>query len=206
MPALLPLTNPLEVIPFESPSNIPLLFYFTNGAPVGFFCAMIVKLLSTEDYIANDDNGGLFNDFLWSLDTKYTPKMYSNCVILRKGDLQGRVGLVESSDWFEIHCERRADQPKVKEAIEIAIAETKKKRKIEIKLKIAFFCSCGKQPSHCAFLKQHSSELFCELTDSPYGICIEVTKNSSHFSWIFLKSNSSMLVTLFNVVYILILF
>ena len=126
MPALLPLTDPSEAIPFEFASNIPLLLYFTNGVPAGLFCAMIVKLLSTEYHIVVDDNDGLFNDFLWSLDTKSTPKMYSNCVVLRKGDLLGRVCLIESSDWFEIRCEHRTDQPKVKEAIEIAISETKK--------------------------------------------------------------------------------
>ena len=114
---------------------------------------------------------------------------------MRKGDLLGRVCLIESSDWFEIHCEHRTDQPKVKEAIEIAIAETKKKQKIEVKFKNAFFCPCGKQPSHPATLKPHSFELFCDLIDTKYGICIQGTKDSSYFSWIFLKSNSGILVT-----------
>ena len=200
MPALLPLTDPSNAIPFESSSNTPLLLYFANGAPVGLFCAMIVKLLSNEEDIADDESDGLLvNDFLWSLDTTQTPKMYSNAVILRKGDLLGRVGLVESSDWFEIHCEHRVDQPKVKEAVENAITETKEKRKLEVKLKIAFFCPCGKQPSHCAFLKKHYSELFCELVTSSYGICIHVSKDSSHFSWILLKSSSGMWFTLYSV-------
>ena len=200
MPALLPLTDPANAIPFESSSNTPLLLYFANGAPVGLFCAMIVKLLSNEEHIADDElDGLLFNDFLWSLDTTQTPKMYSNAVILRKGDLLGTDGLVESSDWFEIYCERHADQPKVKEAIENAIAETKEKQKLEVKLKIAFFCPCGKQPSHRAFLKKHYSELFCELVTSTYGICIHVSKDSAHFSWILLKSNSGMWFTLYSV-------
>ena len=131
MPALLPLTDPSKALPFASSENTPLLLYFANGAPFGLYCAMIVKLLSTEEHITNGDNDGLlFNDFLWSLDTTQTLKMYSNAIILQKGDLLGRVCLIESSDWFEVHCEHHAEQPKVKEAIENAIAETKEKQKL----------------------------------------------------------------------------
>ena len=131
MPALLPLIDPSKAVPFSNSGSTPLLFHFKNGAPVGFFCAMVVKLLSSEDYITDDDdNSGLYNDFSWSLDTDSTPEMHSNAIILRKGDLLGRVGLVESSDWFEIHCEHREDQAEVKEAIQNAIKETKKNLKL----------------------------------------------------------------------------
>ena len=109
MPALLPLTDPPNAIPFESSSNTPLLFYFRNSAPVGLFCAMIVNLLSTKPN----------NKFFWSLDTNSTLKMYSNYIVLRSEcGLLGGVCLIESLDWFEIHCESRTDQPKVREAIE----------------------------------------------------------------------------------------
>ena len=189
MPALLPLIDPLEKVPFESSNSTPLIFYFKNGAPVGLFCAMIVNLLSSEDYITDDDDDGLYSDFSWSLDTKSTPKMYSNAIILRNYDLMGRVGLVESSDWFEIHCECREDQAEVKEAIQNTIEETKKKRKIGkgMKVKLAFFCPCGKEPRHLAMLKQRYCELRCSL---PGGVRVEDTKGSQHMSWIMsLKSN-----------------
>ena len=189
MPALLPLIDPLEKVPFESSNSTPLIFYFKNGAPVGLFCAMIVNLLSSEDYITDDDDDGLYSDFSWSLDTKSTPKMYSNAIILRNYDLMGRVGLVESSDWFEIHCECCEDQAEVKEAIQNTIEETKKKRKIGkgMKVKLAFFCPCGKEPRHLAMLKQRYCELRCSL---PGGVRVEDTKGSQHMSWIMsLKSN-----------------
>ena len=189
MPALLPLIDPLEKVPFESSNSTPLIFYFKNGAPVGLFCAMIVNLLSSEDYITDDDDDGLYSDFSWSLDTKSTPKMYSNAIILRNYDLMGRVGLVESSDWFEIHCECCEDQAEVKEAIQNTIEETKKKRKIGkgMKIELAFFCPCGKEPRHLAMLKQRYCELRCSL---PGGVRVEDTKGSQHMSWIMsLKSN-----------------
>ena len=188
MPSLLPLIDPLKAVPFSCSGSTPLLFHFENGAPVGLFCAMIVNLLSSEDYISDDDNGGLYNDFSWELDTKSTPKMYSNAIILHNYDLLGRVGLVESSDWFEIHCECREDQAEVKEAIENAIKETKKRRNIGkgMKLGIAFFCPCGKQPRHLAILNQHSQKLHCKL----HGDCVKDTEGSPCMSWITsLKSN-----------------
>ena len=185
MPALLPLTDPSNAIPFESSHSTPLLIYFTNGAPVGLFCAMIVNLLSTKTKL---------NKFVWSLDTtNSTSEIYSNCVVLRNSEfLLGRVGFVESSDWFEIHCECSSDQLEVKKAVEYAIEKTMEKREIEVEWQIAFYCPCGKQPHHRAFLKENCSELFCELVESPYGVCIQVEKDCSPFSWISLKNNPGM--------------
>ena len=172
MPALLPLTDPSNAIPFELSSNTRLLVYFRNGVPVGLFCAMIVKLLSTK----RD------NKFIWSLD-KTTSKIYSNCILLRSEcDLCGGVGLIESSDWFEICCEYRKDELKVKEAVEKAIKKAKKKRKIEVEWETAFICPCGKQPRHHAFLKHHYSMLFCQFSNSQYGFCIQATKDFPHWS------------------------
>ena len=187
MPALLPLTDPSNAISFESSSKSSLLFYFRNGAPVGLFCAMIVNLLTPK----------LNNKFMWSLDTNSTSKMYSNCIVLySECGLLGRVHLIESSDWFEIHCESHADQPKVRVAIKDGITETTKERNIEVEWEIGFFCPCGKQPSHRAYFKHHYFELYCELSTSPYGFCIQEAKHFPPFSWISLKSNQGMRFTL----------
>ena len=192
MPALLPLTDPSNAIPFESSTNTALLFYFRNGAPVGLFCAMIVNLLSTK----------VNNKFLWSLD-KSTSKIYSNSILLHSKCWLGEVGLVESSDWFGICCKCPGDQPKVKKAVENAIAKTKKKRKKEVEWEMAFFCPCGQWPRHLAFLEHHYSLLFCELIKSPYGLCIQITKDLPHFSWISLKSNQGMVYFILCYVYVL---
>ena len=182
MPALLPLTDPSKGIPFDCSHSTPLLFYFTNGAPVGLFCAMIVNFLSAK-----------LDKFSWSLDTNSTSEIYSNCVVLRNSQfLLGRVVFVESSDWFEIYCECSSDQPEVKEAVEDVITKTMKKRKIEVEWQIAFFCPCGKPQCHCAFFKKNCFELFCELVKSPYGVCIQVEKDWSPFSWISSESNPGM--------------
>ena len=196
MPALLPLTDPSNAIPFHSSHSTPLLFSFTNGAPVGLFCAMIVNLLSTE-----------LNKFVWSLDTtNSTSEIYSNCVVLRNSKvLMGRVGFVESSDWFEIHCECSSDQPEVKKTVEYAIEKTMEKRKIQVEWQITFFCPCGKLPCHHAFLKENCSELFCELVESPYGVCIQMEKDCSPFSWISLKNNP-LCELLYLLLYILVIY
>ena len=195
MPALLPLTDPSNVFPFESSTNTALLFYFRNGAPVGLFCAMIVNLLSTK----------VNNKSLWSLD-KSTSKIYSNSILLRSKCCLGKVALVESSDWFGICCECPADQPKVKGAVENAVEKTKKKWRIEVEWEMAFFCPCGQLPRHHAFFKYHYSALFCELIKSPYCACIQATKDFPPFSWIFLKSNQGMICILLCYVFLLFYF
>ena len=197
MPALLPLIDPLNAVTISSSGSTPLLFYFKNGAPIGFFCAMIVNLLSSKDYLTNDeDDEGLSKPFLWELDES-TSKMYSNAIILRNYYLQGRVHFVESSDWFEIHCEYRKDQAKVKEAIQNAIKETKKKRKIgkEMKLDIAFFCPCGRQPhSHLAILRRNT-ELSCQL----FHCHVDDTNGFPRMSWITSKNNPGMCFDILNI-------
>ena len=140
MPALLPLTDPSNAIPFESSTNTALLFYFRNGAPVGLVCAMIVNLLSTK----------VNNKFLWSLD-KSTSKIYSNSILLRSKCLLGEVGLVESSDWFGICCKCPGDQPKVKKAVENAFAKPKRNGKLK---------SNGKWPSFVLVANGHATLLF----------------------------------------------
>ena len=93
MPALLPLTDPLKGIPCSFINDTPLLFFFENGTPVGFFCTMIVNLLSKE---SNDDCNG----FQWKLHEKFTNTFYSNFVVLRNDISKCTLALVESFDYF----------------------------------------------------------------------------------------------------------
>ena len=186
MPALLPLTDPLKGIPCSFLNDTPLLFYFKNGTPVGFFCAMIVNLLSKES--KKDDCNG----FKWELHEKSTDKFYSNFVVLRDDKSVCTLALVESFDWFEIHSKHCKEPPKVKKAIEIAIADTARKQKQrlyqamiekEVEFEIAFYSPCGKETEdghfHIAVVK-NDSELFCNQCDDFF----DDSKGSPRISWI----------------------
>ena len=186
MPALLPLTDPLKGVPCSFYNKTPLLFYFENGTPVGFFCAMIVNLLSKES--KKDDCNG----FMWEIHEKSTDKFYSNFVVLRDDKSACTLALVESFDWFEIHCKHCEDLPKVKEDIEIAIADAARKQKQrlhqtmiekEVKFEIAFYSPCGKETEdghfHIAVVKK-GSKLLCNQCDKFF----HDSKGSPRLSWI----------------------
>ena len=187
MPALLPLTDPLKGIRRKFKNDKPLLFYFENGTPVGFFCAMIVNLLSNKS--KKDDCNG----FMWELHEKSTNKFYSNFVVLRDNRSKCTLALLESFHWFEIHCKDCKDPPKLKEAIEIAITDTANKQKQrlhlpmiekEVKFEIAFYSPCGKKLKdrhfHIATIVKDDSRLFCKQCDE----FVEDSKVSPHLSWI----------------------
>ena len=187
MPALLPLTDSLKGIRCKFKNDKPLLFYFENGTPVGFFCAMIVNLLSNES--KKDDCNG----FQWKLHEKSTNKFYSNFVVLRDNRSKCTLALLESFDCFEIHCKDCKDPPKLKEAIEIAIMDTANKQKQrlhlpmiekEVKFEIAFYSPCGKRTEddhfHLATIVEDDSRPFCIQCDD----FVEDSKGSPHLSWI----------------------
>ena len=189
MPALLPLTDPSKGIPCSFINDTPLLFYFEKGTPIGFFCAIIVNLLSKES--KKDDCNG----FQWKLHDKFTDrdKFYSNFVVLRDDKSKCTLALVESFDYFEIHCKDSKDPPKVKEAIESAIIDTASRQKqmlhlttIEKKVifKIAFYSPCDKETEdghfHIATIVKTDSRLFCIQCDK----FVEDSKGSPHLSWI----------------------
>ena len=187
MPALLPLTDPLKGIPCKFKNDKPFLFYFENGTPVGFFCAMIINLLSNES--KKDD----CNSFQWKLHETSTKMFYSNFVVLQDDKSKCTLALLESFDWFEIHCKDCKDSLKVKKAIESAIMDTARKQKQrlhlpmiekEVKFEIAFYSPCGKKTKdghfHIATIVEDDSRLFCKQ-------CNEFVENSKvcpHLSWI----------------------
>lgn len=67
MPTLLPLVDPSKAKAdlLENSNNIPLQFYFKNGAPISLSCSMIVNLLSLETVVEG------CNTTLWSLNKSF---------------------------------------------------------------------------------------------------------------------------------------
>ena len=76
------------------------------------------------------------NGFQWKLHDKFTDrdKFYSNSVVLRDDKSKCTLALVESFDWFEIHCKDCKDPPKVNKAVESAITDTVDKLKQRLHL------------------------------------------------------------------------
>ena len=157
MPALLPLTDPSQFVPF---SYFRLLYYFKKGAPLGLFCAMIVNLL----LLRVDSSDDFFDDFVWSIDR--TSIMFSNLITLQHYDMKGKVVFVESNNCFEVHFKYIEDKEKGEKVIHSTLKDTIKKRNFDsskIKYKMASFCPCPKQPRHAAILHVYG-KLRCTIS------------------------------------------
>ena len=157
MPALLPLTDPSQFVPF---SYFPLLYYFKKGAPLGLFCAMIVNLL----LLRVDSSDDFCDDFVWSIDR--TSIMFSNLITLQHFDMKGKVVFVESNDCFEIHFQYGEDKEKGEKDVHSILNDTIQKRKFDsskIKYKMASFCPCPKKFRHAAILHA-SGKVRCSIS------------------------------------------
>ena len=175
MPALLPLIDPSDV----AFSNCPLLFYFEKGAPIGLFCAMVVYILNTSD----EQSIQFYGSNKWSLDQ--SNKAFSNCITLTYSGIEGKVLLIESNDWFEVHCDVH-DRLIVKDAIKQAIVETLKKRPITTETpKLAFYCPHNGGKDHIAILKPQNT-LTC-IKDNANVI----DKEGQYMTWIETQCTSS---------------
>ena len=102
MPALLPLINSssaLDFIPFETSKSSPSLFYFSKGAPIGLFCALIVTLLS----VIIEDDKKRYKKNLWII-PESTKIMYSNFIVLQNQQLGVRVALIHLVFCVSMYC------------------------------------------------------------------------------------------------------
>ena len=119
MPALLPLTDPSQFVPF---SYFPLLSYFKKGTPLGLFCAMIVNLLM----LRVNNSVDFCDDFVWSIDR--TLIMFSNLITLQHYDMKGKIVFVESNDCFEVHFKYIENKEKGEKVIHSTLRDTIKKQ------------------------------------------------------------------------------
>ena len=167
IPALLPVIDPTNHPPFSIPTT-PLLYYFEKGLPMGFFCAMIVHLLTSSSFriVTRQDS---FN--------------YSNYVILSNPSVVGKFVFIENLDWLEVHSESSENQGIVMTAVDEAIEATIVVRKLskETMPVKAFFCPCDdvKQLPHLALFESEYYTLIC--TETQETVADEIRK--PRLSW-----------------------
>ena len=153
IPALLPVqdihTVRGEALSAKS-SLVPLVFLFSDKCtPSGLFCAVVVKLLSSN----------------WKVNEK--AKAYSNAVTLLRKKCKPRLAItfIDSFKSFEVHCSKEDKLPEIKNEIEEVIESVIHSRKYKCgPPQIAFFCPC----SECQFATlEESSDICCDCDSYP---------------------------------------
>ena len=187
MPALLPLIDPSEVNPVHNSTSCPLLFYFKKGAPIGLFCAMIVRLLSLTYHGRS----------LWVIDDSDS-KIYSNYITLRKIG-GGKVDFIEDHNVFKICYEFTQNRIEVKKELIKAINETITTRRIvkEMQPEVGFYCPCKVEGRHIAIIwEENQWTLYCT---SKEDVIHYTPENSSHSCWSWFESTNDGMCSILTI-------
>ncbi|XP_019862545.1 PREDICTED: uncharacterized protein LOC109591211 [Amphimedon queenslandica] len=166
MPALLPLKDPDTI----KLNTSPLLFHFNSAVPMGFFCAVIVHLLSVFWKIFIEEGS------------------FSNFCTLQRQILKGRylkIALVERLNCIEIYCDEAQHRLKAKTELVNAIDSVMEVLKLSEKPSLVFYCPCKKEGEHVATVdvkERDNSSIDCVLHSS---LELSDEKYDDYFSWFF---------------------
>ena len=172
MPALLPLKDPDLKLPFSHTKSSPLLFHFNNAVPMGFFCAVIVHLLSVSWKIFIEQ--GSFSNFC-------------TLQLLQDKGRYLKIALVEKLKCIEIHCDEAQYQHKVQIELIKAINSVIEVLKLSEKPLPAFYCPCP-EGEHVATVNvndSRNSSIKCILKKNVLELSDE--EYNDYFSWFFTK-------------------
>ena len=153
IPALLPMQDIHrargEALSAKS-SLVPLVFLFSDKCtPSGFFCAVVIKLLSSNN---------------WEVDTE-AKAYYSNVVTLFRKKCKPRLAItfIDSFKSFEVHCSKEDKLPEIRKEMETVIESVIDIRKYKLEApKLAFLCPCTK----CQFATLEENGDICCFCDS----------------------------------------
>ncbi|XP_019855679.1 PREDICTED: uncharacterized protein LOC100640716 [Amphimedon queenslandica] len=126
IPALLPVRDVTDINPYGDRES--LLFYFKKATPMGLFCSVVTRLLSSSCYeiVSIESN-------------------FSNCIELKyctEGIATFYITLVERIDCIEVHCEEQRGEGIVKQDVKMAIDSAAEKHNLSASHEIRFYCSC----------------------------------------------------------------
>ena len=161
IPALLPLIDPCRV---PNSFMCPFIFYFREGAPMGFFCTYIVHLLSKHSQHGQRH---------WVIPQGVN--IHANCITLRRVD-KCEVLFIGYRNKFEVRCELQYRR-EIKDELCQAMDEVSK-----VKPQRGFYCICkDEKMSHIAFEKDEYC-LYCSVTHESVR-CTEYNCMHSCWSW-----------------------
>ncbi|XP_019862606.1 PREDICTED: uncharacterized protein LOC109591285 [Amphimedon queenslandica] len=133
IPALLPVKDVTDINPYKD--REPLLFYFEKATPMGLFCSVITRLLSSPCYkIASIESN--FSNYI---ELKYRTEGVASFYIV----------LVEQVNCIEVHCEEQRGEGIVREDVREAITLAAEKHNLSDSHRIPdlrFYCPCKRGP------------------------------------------------------------
>ena len=185
MPCLLQRLSQTEVAKHRTPATC-FITHFPHGGRFGMFCALIAYLLSPENRFP-----GAWNVIV-SEPTNAPLCLHRNCIKFALPDCPGKIILIDSVDFFEIHVDA---SPKavpglrryVRDAILVGLekaAETL--HYTNSKPRIAFPCPCDQGDFHVATVNLEQSWWVCSTNQEEFGDLEE-----KHTVWLPAKSTST---------------
>ena len=188
IPALLPVRDVTDINPYND--REPLLFYFKKATPMGLFCSVVTRLLSSQCYEIASTKIDNFSNYI----KMNHQKSY-------------HVVLVEQVNCIEVHCEEQSIESSVKKDIREAITFAAKKHNLSESHRnpeIRFYCSCergtggggvAKGEKHTVIVNEEQWIFRCTKTEKIYK-CDEKIKWKS---W--LRSKLLLLFVIIIIIY-----
>lgn len=174
MPSLLTAIEEEDIIRPQFVVASPLLVMFPNEAPVGLFCALVVELLTSNQW-------------------KIAVIMSGNISELKKNYLefslpndQGMVTLVNTMKQFELHPSSSLPSkllPTIWQTIDQSLKTVCSRLSYKVLHQFAFQCNCGLHP-HAALISVDKSATICSLDPENVQPLSEKQKQ-----WVLLCSN-----------------
>uniref|UniRef100_A0A1X7SXP2 Uncharacterized protein n=1 Tax=Amphimedon queenslandica TaxID=400682 RepID=A0A1X7SXP2_AMPQE len=133
IPALLPIRDVRDINPYND--REPLLFYFKKATPMGLFCSVVTRLLSSPCYEIDLTESNFSNYIELKYDTEEVESFY--------------IVLVEQINWIEVHCEDQTGEGIVREDVKEAITFAADKHNLSDSHRnpdLQFYCSCKHGP------------------------------------------------------------
>ena len=168
MPCLLQRLSQTEVAKHRAPATC-FITHFPHGGRLGMFCALIAYLLSPENRFP-----GAWNVIV-SESTNAPLCLHRNCIKFALPDFPGRVTLIDSIDFFEIHIDA---SPKVvaglrryiRDAILVGLEKAADTlHYANSKPRIAFPCPCDQGDFHVATVNLEQSWWLCSINQEESG-------------------------------------
>ena len=165
MPSLLHYLEPAELAKHGSSTSF--ILHFPNGTRNGIFCSLIAFLISSNNCFP----------CAWRLAIKprsTIPVCLSrNCVMFSVPGFPGRVTLIDSYDFYEVHIGARIEQPKLCGYVRDAMMTGLEKAAANLHYTnshpaIAFPCPCSQGELHPATASDDQTLWLCSIDDEKY--------------------------------------